>query len=136
MSMKNSDETIGNRNRDLPNCNAVPQPTALPRAPQPVMYFKIFTSSARFPSAIKLHFVQEVLASNLCQEERYRNSSFSYFSSFHPRKWLDYLSQASTSPVHNLSQTINYSLSILTFYIMLSDTDTSQSFPCPHHEGD
>ena len=31
MSMKNSSETIGNRTRDLPACNAVPKPTAPPR---------------------------------------------------------------------------------------------------------
>jgi len=30
--MKNSNDTIGNRTRDLPICSAVPQPTALPRA--------------------------------------------------------------------------------------------------------
>ena len=29
--MKNSNETIGNRTRDLPACSAVPQSTALPR---------------------------------------------------------------------------------------------------------
>ena len=33
MSMKNSNDTIGNRTRSLPTCSAVPQPTALPRAP-------------------------------------------------------------------------------------------------------
>ena len=33
MSMKNSNDTIGNRTRDLPTCSAVPQPAALPRAP-------------------------------------------------------------------------------------------------------
>jgi hypothetical protein len=33
MSMKNSNETIGNRTRDLPACRTVPQPTAPPRAP-------------------------------------------------------------------------------------------------------
>jgi hypothetical protein len=33
MSMKNSNYTIGNQTRVLPACNAVPQPTALPRAP-------------------------------------------------------------------------------------------------------
>jgi len=33
MSMKNSDDFIGNRTRDLPACSAVPQLTALPRAP-------------------------------------------------------------------------------------------------------
>jgi len=34
MSMKNSNDTIGNRTRDLPACSAVPQPTAQPRAPR------------------------------------------------------------------------------------------------------
>ena len=32
ISMKNSNDTIGNRTRDLPVCSAVPQPTAPPRA--------------------------------------------------------------------------------------------------------
>jgi len=32
MPMQNSNDPIGNRTRDLPACNAVPQPTALPRA--------------------------------------------------------------------------------------------------------
>jgi hypothetical protein len=32
MSMKNSNDTIGNRTRDLPAGRAVPQPTAPPRA--------------------------------------------------------------------------------------------------------
>ena len=31
--MKNSNDTIGNRTRDLPTCSAVPQPTASPRTP-------------------------------------------------------------------------------------------------------
>jgi hypothetical protein len=31
--MKISNDTIGNRSRDLPVCSAVPQPTAPPRAP-------------------------------------------------------------------------------------------------------
>ena len=30
--MKNSNDNIGNRTRDLPACSAVPQPTAPPRA--------------------------------------------------------------------------------------------------------
>ena len=33
VSMKNSKDKIGNRTRDLPACSAVPEPTALPRAP-------------------------------------------------------------------------------------------------------
>jgi len=32
MSMKNSNDTIGNRNRDLLDCGAEPQPIAPPRA--------------------------------------------------------------------------------------------------------
>jgi hypothetical protein len=38
MSMKKSSGTIGNRTRYLPACSAVPQPTALPRAPLNVKY--------------------------------------------------------------------------------------------------
>jgi hypothetical protein len=34
MSMKNSNDIIGNRTRDLPTCNIVPQPTAPPHAPK------------------------------------------------------------------------------------------------------
>jgi len=33
MSMKKSNDTIGNRTHDLPACSAVPQPTVLPHAP-------------------------------------------------------------------------------------------------------
>jgi len=36
MSMKNSNDTIGNRSRDLPACSAVPQPTA-PAAACPLL---------------------------------------------------------------------------------------------------
>ena len=41
MSMKNSNDTIGNRTRDLPTCSAVPQPTAPPRT---VTWRKIFAA--------------------------------------------------------------------------------------------
>ena len=33
MSMKNSNDTIGNQTRDLRACSAVPQPTGPPRTP-------------------------------------------------------------------------------------------------------
>ena len=33
--MKNFNDTIGNRTRDIPTCSAVSQSTALPRAPGP-----------------------------------------------------------------------------------------------------
>ena len=39
-SIKNSNDTIWNRNRDLPVCSAVPQPTAPPRA-----VVKMYTSA-------------------------------------------------------------------------------------------
>jgi len=42
MSMNNSNDTIGNRTRDRPTCSAVPQPTALPRAPSFLTYFHKF----------------------------------------------------------------------------------------------
>jgi len=35
--MKNSNDTIGNRTRDLPVCRAVPQPTAPPRTSETLM---------------------------------------------------------------------------------------------------
>ena len=40
--MKNSNDTIGNRIRDLPACSAVPQPTAPPRGPITNKYDVIF----------------------------------------------------------------------------------------------
>jgi hypothetical protein len=36
MSIKNSNDTIGNRTRDLPACSAVSQPTAPPRVPRTI----------------------------------------------------------------------------------------------------
>jgi len=36
--MKISDDTIGNRTRDLPACSAVPKPTAPPHVPQYSVY--------------------------------------------------------------------------------------------------
>jgi len=41
MSMKDSNGTIGNQTRDLPACSAVPQPTALPRAPGVFIYLRL-----------------------------------------------------------------------------------------------
>ena len=38
-SIKNSNGTIGNQNRDLPECSAEPQPTVPPRAPCHTVWF-------------------------------------------------------------------------------------------------
>ena len=45
MPMKNSNDTNGNRTRDLPACSAVPQPTTPPRAPSLPYTPSIFHSS-------------------------------------------------------------------------------------------
>jgi hypothetical protein len=50
MSMKNSNDTTGNRTRDLPTCIAVPQPTALPHAPSLVNRSLILKCKANFIS--------------------------------------------------------------------------------------
>jgi len=44
MSMKNSNDTIGNRTRDLLVCSAVPQTSALPRAPHCYSVIWIFSN--------------------------------------------------------------------------------------------
>jgi hypothetical protein len=44
MSMKNSNDIIRNRTRDLPACSAVPQPTAVLRAPIPLIFSVIITT--------------------------------------------------------------------------------------------
>jgi hypothetical protein len=43
MSMKSSNDTIGNRTRDLPGCSAVPQPTAPLRAPPHISLVPVLT---------------------------------------------------------------------------------------------
>jgi hypothetical protein len=43
MSMKNSNDIIGNRSRDTPVCSAVPQPLHY-RVPHSLLYFLIFSS--------------------------------------------------------------------------------------------
>jgi len=45
MSMKNSNDTIGNRTRELLACSAIPQPTAPTRAP--VIHLKIICTLKR-----------------------------------------------------------------------------------------
>jgi hypothetical protein len=43
--MENSNDNIGNRTCDLPTCTAVPQPTALPRAPYFIDGYQKYTSN-------------------------------------------------------------------------------------------
>jgi hypothetical protein len=59
MTMKKSNDTIGNRTRNLPACSAVPQPTAPPRAPQnKVTYIVYIIMVAQTAAAndFRIHF--------------------------------------------------------------------------------
>jgi len=47
--MKNFSDTIANRTRDLPACSAVPQPTALPRAPNELTSYGKYRHEQREP---------------------------------------------------------------------------------------
>jgi hypothetical protein len=49
MSMKKSNDTVGNRTRDLPACSAEPQPTAPPHAP---CIFTMFAIDGKFLSLL------------------------------------------------------------------------------------
>jgi hypothetical protein len=42
MSMKNSNDTIGNQTRDLPACSTVPQPTAPPAACPHIIHIPMY----------------------------------------------------------------------------------------------
>ena len=63
--MKNSNDTIGNRTRDLPACSAVRQLTASPRAPhstviKPEISRDYVTSKDFSSSAIPVHVLREI----------------------------------------------------------------------------
>jgi hypothetical protein len=74
MSMKNLNYTIRNKTRDLPVCNAVPWPTAPPRAPikETRCIFKIYITTILFAIPCfafknwKYNFIQWVGRTHLC----------------------------------------------------------------------
>ena len=53
LSMKNSNDTIGNRTRDLPACRAVPQPTAPPRAPRNSYTQVLMSGRSQWPRGLR-----------------------------------------------------------------------------------
>ena len=61
--MKNSNDTIGNRTRDLPACSAVPQPTAPPRAPE--------ISKMTFKKSFQSMFLDALLRIYMKSERKY-----------------------------------------------------------------
>jgi hypothetical protein len=69
--MKNSNDTIGNRTRDLSACSAVPQPTAPPRAPSlyVVVPYKMFSYQI-----CSEHVFECSEASLFCVQRRRRHS--------------------------------------------------------------
>ena len=51
--MKNSNDIIGNRNRDLMACSAVPQPTVPPRGPMQKLSSLNFSLITGYPDSSK-----------------------------------------------------------------------------------
>jgi len=64
MSMKNSNDTIGNRTRDLPACSAVPQPTAPQRAPFSVSMLLFYVRESKYDKVVTPRHV--VILANTC----------------------------------------------------------------------
>ena len=73
--MKNSNDTIGNRTRDLPACSAVSQPTA------PVLFnisqkSAVLTDAAPYDSTNRTHnFPTQILSSPTKLDQRYFTAS-------------------------------------------------------------
>jgi hypothetical protein len=79
MSMKSSNDTIGNRTRNLPVCSTVPQPTAPPRAPP--LHTVMTNKTDIFPSS------RPVVQKHWYQTTRFeiRSSIFQILQSFSNR---------------------------------------------------
>ena len=60
MSMKNSNETIGDRTRDLPACSAVPQPTVSPRAPKYPYGLRLLLTAYTYVPVNKIMLLREI----------------------------------------------------------------------------
>ena len=79
MSMKYSNDTIGNRTRDLPACNTVPQPTAPPRAPKScigainlVFPWRFYAVVLSFRDYLPCRYVLPLVGFGSCHESAYR----------------------------------------------------------------
>ena len=64
--MKNSNDIIGNRTRDLPACSAVPQPTAPPRAP---IFVSLLHKFKRVDFVWLLHFMGKCYVSSTAAQK-------------------------------------------------------------------
>ena len=68
MSMKSSNDTIGNRTRDIPACRTVPQPTALMRAPY-VFVVSRMPGFNNLKTNINLEYVNDISLSVTCKSQ-------------------------------------------------------------------
>ena len=91
MSMKNSNDTIGNRTRDLPACNTVPQPTARSPTPYPTvpsLYFPYcmyrLTSCLEFRIHCHHYGVRTLSCDVTKSGERVGPSQLNFYSYLHP----------------------------------------------------
>jgi hypothetical protein len=86
MSIKNSNDAIGNRTRDLQTCSAVPQPTALPRAPKigPVPKLPVLM---RLGIGLRAAYVQQCIQT-LLSPHKPSSNDFTQNSSRHPTSRL------------------------------------------------
>jgi hypothetical protein len=76
--MKNFNDTIENRTRDLPVCSAVPQPTAPPRAPLCTFISAVIhtTSLKSLRSALNIQPFKAVKTSRLVALNKHRELRF------------------------------------------------------------
>ena len=83
--MKNSNDTIENRTRDLPTCSAVPQPTALPRAPNIQIYIYILYIYRMFNLKVDHQLSREYFTSDAI----YNSSAGMTLYCYMCRSWQD-----------------------------------------------
>ena len=87
--MKNSNDTIGNRTRDLSACSAEPQPTAPPRAPQHI-YIDNFYQAGNTNYASDSYYIFLIVISPLFSYFCYVVSSLvdRFVNSRFPNPWF------------------------------------------------
>ena len=79
--MKNSNETIENRTRDLRTCSALNQPNGLPRAPTKGLYVSLIFC-VHFNNIGILYYVSQALSQNEHLEDSKKFEEFLVSSGF------------------------------------------------------
>jgi hypothetical protein len=113
MSMKNDNDIIGNRTRDLPVCSAVPQPTALPRAPRHRWeIFKQQITNVKQGGCVGLYYY--------CKLWTHTDSWIYSYVQRAPKMYGE-TSSASTSHEHGEESYVNTSSEMIGFCVELED---------------